>query len=78
MDCVIAGLDLQRAAAHVEVSNRVVIVIFRMDTILVGRNTDFAVCNPDGIVRFQAVRLANDVDRPAGDLQIVLTSHAIV
>ena len=49
-----------------------------MQSVLIGRNIDLTVRNPNGIVGFQGVCFTCDIDRSAGDLHVVFAGDSVV
>ena len=77
MDRAVARLDADRAACNIDVSCRIVFIVFSVKTVLVGLDADRAVCNQDGFVCFECVRSAGDPERTAGDLKIIFAADAV-
>ena len=78
MDRVVACLDGDRAVSDIDVSDSVVLVVLCVQAVLVRLDTDRTVCHQDGFVGLEGVSRAGDIDRAAGDLEVILAADAVL
>ena len=78
MDGVVSCLNSELSACDIDISDSGIFIIFRMQAVLVRRDIDRTVRDQDGIIGFQSVRGAGDVDRTACHLEIILAADAVV
>ena len=78
MHRVIVRLDIQCTAADIYKSDCVVLIIFRVERILVCLDVDRAVRDPYGVIGFDRIRRACDVDCSARDFEIVFACDPVI
>ena len=76
-DAVPLGLDPQRSAGDIDVSQRRVVVVLGVDAVLAGVQRQQAVGNAHAVVGVDAVRGGVDGIRPARDDEVVLADDAV-